>query len=48
LKGPPQQELDLTVQAAKVVGRPVLERLEHPGIEPEQERLPLRHGPAYE
>jgi len=40
----PQQELDLAVQAAQLVVRPCLQRVEHGGIDTEQERLALGHA----
>jgi hypothetical protein len=36
-KGPSQQELDLTVQAAQVIVRPTLHLLQHVGIDAQQE-----------
>jgi hypothetical protein len=43
LQRPPQQKLDLRVQAAQIVVRPPLHRVEHRGIDPKEKRLPLRH-----
>lgn len=40
---PPQQELDLRVGAAQVVPRPAPDRVEHPGIGAQQERLAPAH-----
>jgi hypothetical protein len=42
---PPQEELDLRVQAAQVVVRPALDRVQHRWVDPEQERLALGHAP---
>ena len=46
LQDSPQQELDLRVQAAQVVVGPALERVEDVAIDPQQERLPVGHGPT--
>ena len=39
----PEEELDLPVQAAQVVVGPALERLQQPGVHPQEEWLPLGH-----
>ena len=44
LQRPPQQELDLAVEAAQVVVCPALNRVEHLAVDPKQERLALGHG----
>ena len=41
---PPQQELDLAVQAAQVVVCPALNGVEHVAVDPKQERLAFGHG----
>jgi hypothetical protein len=47
LELPPQNELDLGVEAAQVVRGPALHRLVHRRVEPQQEWLPFRHGSRY-
>ena len=39
-----QDELDLRVEAAQIIVRPALHRVEHGAVDPQEERLPLRHG----
>ena len=43
LERPPQQELDLRVEAAQVVVGPALDRVEHVAVHPQQEGLALGH-----
>jgi hypothetical protein len=38
-----QHELDLRIETAQVIRRPLLDSLEHRGIDPEQERFALGH-----
>jgi hypothetical protein len=42
-QGTPQDELDLGVGAAQLVGRPARERVVDGRVEPEQDALALRH-----
>src|SRR5258706_3836511 len=41
----PQQELDLAVEAAQIVARPALQRGQNLGVDAQQERAALSHGP---
>ncbi len=44
IESPPQEELDLRVDAAQVVVRPTLQGEERPLVEAEQEGLAFGHG----
>ena len=41
---PPQQKLDLAVEAAQIVVCPALNRVEHIAVDPQQERLSFGHA----
>jgi hypothetical protein len=41
----PQQEFDLTVQAAQIVVCPTLNRVKDISIYPQEKRFPIRHVP---
>ena len=40
-QGPAQEELDLSVDAAQVVGGPALQSAQNPGLDAQEEGLPL-------
>jgi hypothetical protein len=43
-KGAPEQELDLGVRTAQVVGRPLGQGVVYGRVQPQQQTLALRHG----
>jgi hypothetical protein len=44
LNGPAQDELDLRVEAAQIVVRPALERVQQGRVDTKKKRLTLGHG----
>jgi hypothetical protein len=47
LERPAKQELDLGVEAAQVIVRPTLDRVQEVAVHAQEEGLPLSHDHAY-